>query len=233
MKATAKMSGEERRADIIRAVRRVFAEKGSHGSTTRELAQAAGVSEALLFKHFPNKEALYAAMIQACIQEKDHELIERLMALKPCTATLIIHVHLMASHFVGGPKPGREDEAIHVRLLQRSMMEDGDFARVLHQRVGSLFIQKIQQCIEAAIAAGDAVAGPASMGNMAWFAQHLGMMVMFHLLPETPIIDYGASREELVPQIVWFALRGMGVKDEAIRRDYNAKMLAPFANIRE
>ena len=61
----------------------MFAEKGSHGSTTRELAQAAGVSEALLFKHFPNKEALYSAMIQACIQERDHELIERLMALKP------------------------------------------------------------------------------------------------------------------------------------------------------
>ena len=45
----AKLSGEERRAAIIKAVRRLFAEKGFHGTTTRELAEAAGVSEALLF----------------------------------------------------------------------------------------------------------------------------------------------------------------------------------------
>src|SRR3982751_6379649 len=62
MKSSSKLSGEERRQAIIRAVRRVFAEKGFHGTTTRELAEAAGVSEALLFKHFPNKEALYSAM---------------------------------------------------------------------------------------------------------------------------------------------------------------------------
>ena len=50
-----KLSGDERRAAIIKAVQRVFAEKGFDGTTTRELASAAGVSEALLFKHFPNK----------------------------------------------------------------------------------------------------------------------------------------------------------------------------------
>jgi len=58
MKTTTKLSSEERRADIVKAVRRVFAEKGFDGTTTRELAYAAGVSEALLFKHFPHKEAL-------------------------------------------------------------------------------------------------------------------------------------------------------------------------------
>jgi len=66
MKAAAKLSSEERRSAIIHAVRRVFAEKGFHGTTTRELALAAGVSEALLFKHFPNKEALFSAMLMAC-----------------------------------------------------------------------------------------------------------------------------------------------------------------------
>ena len=57
-----KLSSEERKAAILRAVRRVFAEKGFDGTTTRALADAAGVSEALLFKHFPNKEALFSAM---------------------------------------------------------------------------------------------------------------------------------------------------------------------------
>ncbi len=228
MKTADKMSGDQRRAAIIRSVRRVFAEKGSHGSTTRELAEAAGVSEALLFKHFPNKEAIYAEMIHSCVRDGDHEVYERLMALEPSTETLVIHVHLMVSHFVGGPKPGHDDEAIHVRLLQRSMMEDGDFARLLHQRLGSPMMRKIERSIEAAIAAGDAVAGPGLPSVMSWFAQHLGMTVMFHLLPERPIIDYGVSRAALVEQVVWFALRGMGLKDEAIRRHYNPATIATF-----
>jgi AcrR family transcriptional regulator len=234
MKASAKMSGEERRAAIIRAVRRVFAEKGTAGSTTRELARAAGVSEALLFKHFPNKEALYAAMIHGCMQEKKQEFFQRLLALEPSTATLVVHVHLMVSHFVGGQRPDgqrpdSEDDEIPIRLLQRSMMEDGNLARLLHQRLGAPLIQKMEQCIKASVATGDAVAGPAVPRLEAWFAQHLAMMTMFHLLPATPIIDYGVSRAALVEQMVWFALRGMGLKDEAIRRHYTAKNLTSIA----
>ena len=41
------------------------------------LAEEAGVSEALLFKHFPNKEALYSAMQTSCCHGKD-PAIERL-----------------------------------------------------------------------------------------------------------------------------------------------------------
>src|SRR2546423_64734 len=40
MKSPVKLSSEERRAAIIKAVRRVFAEKGFHGTTTRALADA-------------------------------------------------------------------------------------------------------------------------------------------------------------------------------------------------
>src|SRR5260370_1153389 len=66
MKHATKLSSEERREAIVKAVRKVLAEKGFHGTTTRELAEEAGVSEALLFKHFPNKESLYAAMQGSC-----------------------------------------------------------------------------------------------------------------------------------------------------------------------
>jgi hypothetical protein len=50
-------------------------------------------------------------------------------------------------------------------------------------------------------------------------------MIMIHLLPSKPVIDFGVSRQELVEQAVWFSLRGMGLKDEAIRRWYNAEAL--------
>src|ERR1700730_14450634 len=100
MKSATKLSSEERRAAIIRAVRKVFAEKGFHGTTTRELADAAGVSEALLFKHFPNKEALFSAMLMSCCSGQEHDKIERLRALEPSASTLVLMVHFLVTKLI-------------------------------------------------------------------------------------------------------------------------------------
>lgn len=56
-------SGQERQASLISAAASLFAAKGFNGTTTKEIAKAAGVSEALVFKHFPTKRALYAAIL--------------------------------------------------------------------------------------------------------------------------------------------------------------------------
>jgi AcrR family transcriptional regulator len=228
MTATHKLSGKERRAAIIKAVRRVFADKGFHGTTTRELAKAAGVSEALLFKHFPNKEALYSAMQFSCCDEQDQGKMERLKALEPCASTLVILVHLLVARLVGGCQAADDDEALQNRLMLRSMMEDGEFARLFLQRVLSPWIRKVEQCIQAAVAAGDAVDGPVAPNLRGWFAHHLAATLMIHLRPARPVVDYGVSREKLVEQAVWFTLRGMGLTDEAIKRCYDPRALARF-----
>jgi hypothetical protein len=43
------------------------------------------------------------------------------------------------------------------------------------------------------------------------------------------VIDYQVSRPKLVEQAVWFVLRGMGLKEEAIKRYYNPKALSLFS----
>jgi AcrR family transcriptional regulator len=48
---------------LIAAASSLFAAKGFRGTTTKEIAKAAGVSEALVFKYFPTKRALYAAIL--------------------------------------------------------------------------------------------------------------------------------------------------------------------------
>ena len=149
MKPTSKLSSEDRRQAIIRAVRRVFAEKGFHGTTTRELAETAGVSEALLFKHFPNKEALYSAMQRFCGAEQDPEKMERIKALEPSTSTLVLIVHMMVSKTVRWECNGDEDAMIQHRLMLRSIMEDGEFARLFFQRSLSCWMTKVEECLEA------------------------------------------------------------------------------------
>ena len=56
-------SALERQAGIISAATALFAAKGFNGTTTKEIARTAGISEALVFKHFPTKRALYAAIL--------------------------------------------------------------------------------------------------------------------------------------------------------------------------
>ncbi len=61
-------SSRQRHASIISAATALFAAKGFNGTTTKEIAQTAGISEALVFKHFPTKRALYAAILAEKVQ---------------------------------------------------------------------------------------------------------------------------------------------------------------------
>ncbi|MCA1592714.1 MAG: TetR/AcrR family transcriptional regulator [Acidobacteria bacterium] len=64
-----RMAGGERRQQIVQIAMRLFSERGFRGTTTKEIAQAAGVSEAIIFRHFATKEELYTAIIdyKACV----------------------------------------------------------------------------------------------------------------------------------------------------------------------
>ncbi|MGB8509345.1 MAG: TetR/AcrR family transcriptional regulator [Pyrinomonadaceae bacterium] len=64
-----RMAGGERRQQIVEIAMRLFSARGFRGTTTKEIAQAAGVSEAIIFRHFATKDELYSAIIdhKACI----------------------------------------------------------------------------------------------------------------------------------------------------------------------
>jgi AcrR family transcriptional regulator len=60
-----RVSSPVRRQQILDVATRLFAESGYRGTTTREISLAVGINEALLFRHFPNKEELYWAVLDA------------------------------------------------------------------------------------------------------------------------------------------------------------------------
>jgi AcrR family transcriptional regulator len=71
-----RLKGEERRRVIIEAAPTLFSQKGFRGTTTKEIAQAAGCSEATLFKHFATKDALYSAILETKVRiEEVHPLV--------------------------------------------------------------------------------------------------------------------------------------------------------------
>src|SRR6185295_16171386 len=62
------MTGDLRRLQILQTAVDLFSQKGFRGTTTKEIARAAGVSEAMVFRHFATKEDLYTAILdhKAC-----------------------------------------------------------------------------------------------------------------------------------------------------------------------
>ena len=73
-----RISGAERKEKILAAAGELFARKGFAGTTTKELAQAAGINEALLFRHFGNKEEMYWAVLeQRCKLGEGRRRMER------------------------------------------------------------------------------------------------------------------------------------------------------------
>ncbi len=225
-----RLSAEQRREAIVTAALPLFARKGFANTTTRELAEAAGVSEALIYKHFPSKESLYAEIQNAGCKDKDQGL-EKLAVAEPSTSTLVHIVYYLLRTIVMG-KPGDTISwEIKHRMILNSCLEDGEFTRLLYENRFSCCFKKVQACLAAAEVAGDIVECQVSRENRVRFAHHLGAMIAFNHLPRRPVIDYHVAREELLHEVIWFALRGLGLTDKAISRHYNPKALSVFFGV--
>jgi AcrR family transcriptional regulator len=59
-----RFSSADRHQQILDVATGLFAEQGFQGTTTRQIAECSGVTEALIFRHFPSKEDLYWAVIE-------------------------------------------------------------------------------------------------------------------------------------------------------------------------
>lgn len=60
-----RMRADERRDSILQTAFDLFSHRGFSGTTTKDIARAAGVSEATVFKHFATKDVLYGALLEA------------------------------------------------------------------------------------------------------------------------------------------------------------------------
>ncbi|HYO64215.1 MAG TPA: helix-turn-helix domain-containing protein [Pyrinomonadaceae bacterium] len=119
--AGGRMAAEDRRRQVVDVAMRLFSERGFRGTTTKEIAQAAGVSEAIIFRHFATKEELYTAII-------DHKACSGGMAdlRQPVVETI--------KCAVADEMKGKDDRAVfeHIALsMMRHHERDTEFLRLL------------------------------------------------------------------------------------------------------
>jgi AcrR family transcriptional regulator len=223
--STLRMTSDLRRELILSAAKRCFARNGFAGTTTKSVAAAASISEGLLFKHFPTKLALYAEILaEAC--EADPAL-HRLLGLEPSTETLVVLVRGMVRHFLNVSGVPDQQEAQKLRLMITSHLDDGEFARVLYEKIGDLIGPMFTASLQRAVTAGDASAVGHEPLNLFWFAHHTVLMMALTQLPGIPCLAY-AKATDLERQVSEFILRGIGLNEPAIALHLDRELSPDF-----
>src|SRR5438067_13687234 len=150
------MKAGDRRCDILAAATGLFAEQGFHGTRTRERAERAGVSEALLFRHFPTKDALIRAILEGLRIQDQIDRLEAIAEDKPPREAL----EAIAEHLL--TLVAREPQ--RMRLVFYAIMETPELGKEFYQRFVSRLLEIEARIFERArparLASGSAPAEP-------------------------------------------------------------------------
>ena len=123
-----RISGDERRESILQLTSRAFAERGYDGVRTAELAESAGVSEALIYQHFRTKAELYRAAVDRSADIFEQRMSTAVPANAPVEERLRSGIDTFLA-FVSEP-----GNAWTVLTLTVSDPELADYQRTLRRR---------------------------------------------------------------------------------------------------
>ncbi|MFG2784515.1 TetR/AcrR family transcriptional regulator [Streptomyces prunicolor] len=83
-------TAEERRETVLRTAIGAFAARGYWGTTTTEVAKAAGISQAYVYRLFPNKELLFTAVVEYCFVQVRASLERAAAEAKGSSAEVVL-----------------------------------------------------------------------------------------------------------------------------------------------
>ena len=219
--AAKRMDAADRKRAIVEIAMPLFARKGFAGTTTKEIAELAGVSEALLYRHFPAKAALYQEILQLCCRGDPD--IDQLEELTPSTATLVGMVHVLFRLIVAGEIGDPATLGTRQRLVLQSLIEDGEYARILMNHIHGKVLPVFTTSIAAARRAGDMARRGIDPANAFWFSHHIAAHIALGRLSGRDVFPRSGDLEAVIAEAARFCLRGMGLSEQAIARHYRPK----------
>ena len=199
--SNSRITGLQRKASIIESATVLFAAKGFNGTKTREIAERAGVSEALVFKHFPTKDHLYAAILAE--RSPVPRLLSDIKRLADNREDLQVFT-LIANTFIihGVPEPNL------MRLLLFSALEGHKLSDMFFQNHVRVFHEFLSGYIERRIRDGafrkvDALL--VSRAFMGMLINHRQLILLFRM-------HVSNQPEEIVETFVELFLNGLQVE---------------------
>lgn len=144
------MSSDQRRAAIVEAAVRLFAQYGFRGTTTKQIAAAVGVSEPVLYMHFETKRELYSAIIESLAQGGPGSAV----AQPPCLMTKGLDDDTFFHSLAEKMLTWYTGDETRIRILLFSALEGHDLAEVFHKKHIVPFVDALTQYIEGRIRQG-------------------------------------------------------------------------------
>ena len=192
-----RISAVARKASIIRSAAALFGEKGFCGTKTREIATRAGVSEALIFKHFPSKDDLYAAILAE--KSPVPGLLERIKALTEQRNDVGVFT-VIAETIVGGAP----DQNL-MRLILFSALESHELSDMFFQNHIRHFYDVLASYIDQRIQDGAFQPVPPLVAARAF----MGMLIYHRLLTVLFRAPLTQEPQDIVHTFVTVFMKGL------------------------
>jgi len=122
-----RLTADARRQAILDAAKKVFGAHGYHATTTRDIAAAAGVSEALLYQHFDGKRQLFEHVVHGAAGE-----LERRIEAATAGADPLLHALQAFFQFV------EEEAALYRVFFRQALQADPAFEHLYAELSGRL-----------------------------------------------------------------------------------------------
>jgi AcrR family transcriptional regulator len=108
----------ERKRQLLAKAKELFVTQGYTATTTETIAQAAGMSEPVLYRHFQNKKALFLEVLQ----EVREATLDRWRSGTASLTDPLTKLHAIADMYLGSTR----EHAVELRIMHRTLLETDD-----------------------------------------------------------------------------------------------------------
>ena len=192
-----------RRAQILEAAEAIFAAKGYHGATTREIARTADVSEGTLYNYFANKRDLFIGLMA----DRTDALVESITEVRADSVESAM-VQLLAGQFT------RMRTHHQFRLFLQEARLDPELNRTLVESMLPRISEQVERLMTDLIDAGVMRGVDPEIANWTLMSAVVGL-AMFSDLAAAPILET-ISVEALAAQVSDIFINGLrGMQDNS------------------
>ena len=196
-----RLAASDRKKQLLEIAMKLFSEKGFDGTSTREIAQAAGVNEAIIFRHFRTKEDLFWAVLSDRIERRgrNRRMRELLRSRGDIREVLVAIAETLLDR--------TEDDAAVTRLLFYSALRTRELSHRFFQAYGEEKLDMLASFIRAGIGAGHF----RKVNPMIAARAFLGTIVYDYLVQEVfgGLHANALSKREVAVELVGIFLQGI------------------------
>ena len=216
-----RLRAPDRKKQLLETAMQLFSEQGFDGTSTRAIAEAAGVNEALIFRHFRSKEELFWAVLSERVERRGRG--RRIREFLECSLSVREALIAVAETLL----ERTEDDAAVTRLLFYSALRNRELSARFFRTYGQEKLDLLANYIRSAVSGRHLRA----VNPVIAARSFLGMIVYHYLVEELFGVAHaqGLSTREVAEQLVGIFLEGLS-KQRALRKNGAAEKDGVFSD---